>query len=464
MSTTLKEPAILSQKYPAKSHLRKVTNHLKTHDPTFNPASVLYAHGATSRLWPNCDQAQPFRQNRAFFYLSGCDIPDASIAYDVQSDTSTLFIPPVVDDEVIWSGLPLSPEEALEKYDVDAVRTSKDVNHLLNSKETGKGQIYALAEDVPNSVTSLNFEATDMVKLRDAIDECRVVKDEYEIALIRHANALSNIAHRAVLAAAKTASNERQLAALFVERCTAHGAFNQAYDPIVASGTDAATLHYVRNNKAISGATLNLLIDAGAEYQCYASDVTRTFPINGKFTKESREIYGIVFEMQRRCMGMLKAGVDWDEVHMLAHRIAAEGLVRLGILKGATADVVAARTTTLFFPHGLGHYMGLDTHDTGGHPNYEDTDTMFRYLRKRGTLPANSIITVEPGIYFCRFIIEPQLKNPTHAQFIDREVLERYWAVGGVRIEDDVLITENGYENLTEDLPRDMESLEKLMT
>lgn len=99
----------------------------------------------------------------------------------------------------------------------------------------------------------------------------------------------------------------------------------------------------------------------------------------------------------------------------------------------------------------------------GGHANYEDSDTMFRYLRKRGTLPANSVITVEPGIYFCRFIIEPQLKNATHAQFIDKDVLDRYWQVGGVRIEDDVLITENGFENMTDDLPRDVETLESLM-
>ena len=203
-----------------------------------------------------------------------------------------------------------------------------------------------------------------MVSLKDAIEECRVVKDEYEIAMIRKANKVSCLAHKAILKAARHASNERQLAAIFMERCAAHGCVNQAYSPIVASGTDAATLHYVRNNKHISSSTLNLLIDAGGEWDCYASDITTTFPIHGKFTTESREIYNIVHKMQTTCMSRLKAGVNWDEIHALAHKIAAEGLVELGILKGSVADILTARTTTLFFPHGLGHYMGMDTHDT----------------------------------------------------------------------------------------------------
>lgn len=353
-----------SQKYPAKSHLRAVSTYLRTHDPTFSPTSVLYAEAAHTRFWPHCDQEQPFRQDRAFYYLTGCALPDCSLAYDVANDRATLFIPPVVDDEVIWSGLPLSPEEALQRYDVDDVRTTKDVNHVLNAADARKGKVYAIANHVSEHVTFLGFEEKDLLKLRDAIDECRVVKDEYEIALIRKANLVSSAAHRAVLKAAKSATNERQLAALFEERCAARGASGMAYSAVVASGTDAATLHYVRNNKRIEESTLNLLIDAGCEWECYASDITRTFPIHGKFTPESKSIYDIVLEMQTQCMNMLKPGVDWDEVHQLAHKIAADGLIKLGILKGKAADVLAARTTTLFFPHGLGHYMGMDTHDT----------------------------------------------------------------------------------------------------
>lgn len=125
---------------------------------------------------------------------------------------------------------------------------------------------------------------------------------------------------------------------------------------------------------------------------------TRTFPINGKFSKESRAIYDIVLQMQHVCINMLKDGVLWDDAHLAAHKIAIEGLLALGILKGDKEAILEARTSVAFFPHGLGHYLGMDTHDTGGHPNYEDEDTLFRYLRVRGKLPAGSIITVEPGV------------------------------------------------------------------
>lgn len=315
---------------------------------------------------------------------------------------------------------------------------------------------------VSDSITFLAFGSSNMTSLKSAIEEARVVKDDYEIALSAKANEVSAIAHKAVLAAARKANNERQLAAIFVERCTANGCFNQAYSPIVASGTDAATLHYVHNNKNINEGTLNLLLDAGAEYSLYAADITRTFPINGKFTPESRNIYDLVLRMQTECMSMLKPGVNWDEVHVHAHKVVIEGLLKIGILKGNAADIMQARTSAAFFPHGLGHYLGMDTHDTGGHPNYSDSDRLFRYLRVRRELPAGSIITVEPGVYFCRFIIEPYLKDPKHSKFIDAEVLEKYWAVGGVRIEDDVLITATGHENLTK-VPKAAEEIEALM-
>lgn len=125
---------------------------------------------------------------------------------------------------------------------------------------------------------------------------------------------------------------------------------------------------------------------------------TRTFPVNGHFTPESRSIYDIVLSMQTQCTNVLKAGISWDEVHLLAHKIAIEGLLNLGIFKGNKEDILKQRTSVAFFPHGLGHYLGLDTHDTGGHPDYEDKDRLFRYLRVRGNLPEGSVVTVEPGV------------------------------------------------------------------
>jgi Xaa-Pro dipeptidase len=289
-----------------------------------------------------------------------------------------------------------------------------------------------------------------------------VTKSPYEIALIRRANAISTTAHTAVMRAVSYASNEQELEAVFLKNCVERGAKEQAYHSIVASGTSAATLHYVKNDQSLYG-TLNVLLDAGCEVDCYASDVTRTFPRSGTFSPESLAIYNIVLDMQKQCTESLKAGIKWDDVHLLAHKIVTAGLLELGIFCGGSVDeILAARTSVAFFPHGLGHYLGMDTHDTGGNPNYEDTDPMFRYLRVRGTLPAGSVITVEPGCYFCRFIIDPYLKDEKQSKYIDEQVLERYWSVGGVRIEDNILITEGGYENLTP-TPKEVEEMGKII-
>ena len=155
--------------------------------------------------------------------------------------------------------------------------------------------------------------------------------------------------------------------------------------------------------------------------------------------------------MQDGAFALCKAGMNWDAVHAETHRIAIRGLLKLGILRGGSeAEIFESGTSTAFYPHGLGHYMGLDTHDTGGKANYQDPDPMFRYLRVRGNVPAGAVITVEPGVYFCRFILQPFLDDREgKGRYIDQKVLEKYWDVGGVRIEDDVLITEEGYENLT---------------
>lgn len=329
----------------------------------------------------------------------------------------------------------MSPQEALKEYDVDAVLTTDEVNpYLADSNETSQSTVYAIANQISDHITFLNFNDKDLTTLKTAIETCRVYKDAYEVALIRHANNVSTAAHIAVTKAAKTASNERELEALFLKVCIERGCREQAYHGIFASGTSAATLHYVKNDQPLAG-KLNVLVDAGAELNCYASDITRCFPISGKFSPESKAIYEIVLQMQVECIEMLKDGVLWDDVHAHAHKVAIAGLLKLGILKGDADEIFKKRTSVAFFPHGLGHYLGMDTHDTGGNPNYEDKDPMFRYLRVRGTLPAGSVITVEPGIYFCEFIIEPYLKDPEHSQYISKAVLERYWDVGGVRIE-----------------------------
>ena len=308
------------------------------------------------------------------------------------------------------------------------------MNSYFEAKDPLKDQVWAIQGQCSDLQSFPNFKQKDFLILKEAIEECRVVKDDHEVALIRKANDISTIAHTAVLKNIKKAGNERELEAIFLERCIANGCREQAYHSIVASGTNAATLHYQKNYEDLSG-RWNLLLDAAGEYNCYAADITRTFPISGVFNKESRQIYDLVLKMQKECTSMLKHDVLWDDVHARAHEIAIEGLLKIGILQGNKKGIFDKRTSVAFFPHGLGHYLGMDTHDTGGHANYGDQDSMYRYLRVRGRLPAGSVITVEPGVYFCRFIIEPYLKDPVHSQFINEEVLDRYWDVGGVRIE-----------------------------
>lgn len=353
----------------------------------------------------------------------------------MSSSKLTLFIPPIEPDEVIWSGLPMTVEEAKETYDVDEVKTTEEVNsHLASPHASAQSIIYAIPEQVSDDITFLSYKETNFDLLKPAIETCRVTKTDYEIALIRKANAISTAAHVNVMKAASKAKNETELEAIFLKSCIERNAKHQAYHSIVAAGENGATLHYVKNDSPISNQNL-LLLDAGCEVDCYCSDITRTFPISGSFSEESLSIYKIVLDMQKQCIEALKVGVLWDSVHELAHRIAIAGLLGLGILTGSAEEIFKARTSVAFFPHGLGHYLGMDTHDTGGNPNYKDPDSMFRYLRVRGALPAGSVITVEPGIYFCRFIIEPYLKNPDQARYINQAVLERYWSVGGVRIE-----------------------------
>ena len=334
-------------------------------------------------------------------------LPDSYLTYNIEQDELTLFIPPIDPDSVIWMGLPLSPEEAKQKYDVDIVLPTTEINaslaHYGATSQALVKRVFAIESQVSSETTFLPFQETNFEFLRKAIELCRKEKDEYEIALLQHANDVTAKGHIAVMKAAKSAKNERELEAAWTSTTMAHGCKENSYSPIMASGTGAATLHYQRNDQDLvdpaTGETkLNLLVDAGCESRTYCADVTRTFPLSGKFTPESRAIYDIVLEMQNQCLDMIKAGMMWEDIHARAHRIAIAGLLKLGILKGTEDEIFEKGISVAFFPHGLGHYLGMDTHDVGGEPNYEDKNPMFRYLRLRGALVNRGAVTVEPGV------------------------------------------------------------------
>ncbi|PYH95358.1 putative Xaa-Pro aminopeptidase pepP [Aspergillus ellipticus CBS 707.79] len=459
--------SILAGKYPAKAHARRVAERL--HASGYGRHGIIYLEAQKTRLIEDNDEAMPFRQRRPFFYLSGCPLPDSYLIYNIGRDELTLFIPPIDPEDVIWSGLPMSVAEALRRYDVDQVLPTSEVNATLASiasVDGSKAAVFAIAGQISEETKFHGFIEMNTTTLKGVIGDTRVVKDGYEIALLRKANDISAKAHIAAIKASRAATNEREIEAAFIAACIAKGARDQAYHPIVACGQNGATLHYGGNDDDLTDPVTkqrksSVLIDAGAEYRTYCADITRVFPLGGKFTLETRHIYQIVLRMQTETIAMLKEGVRWEDVHAHAHRVAIKGLLDLGILRGSEDELFDKRISVAFFPHGLGHYLGMDTHDTGGNPDYGDKDTMFKYLRVRGCLPAGSVITVEPGIYFCRFIIKPFIESPETNKYIDINILEKYWNVGGVRIEDNVHVTQQGYENLTT-APKAFEEVEML--
>lgn len=250
---------------------------------------------------------------------------------------------------------------------------SDDICHWINHPPNPQRKFYVLHKDQiphPLPLSDLPLDV-DTWTLITAMNYSRVIKSPHEISLIRHAIKISSIAHRSVLHNITSLKSEAEIHALFLDMCISHGAKSQAYPPIVASGTNASTLHYTKNDELLKGRGL-VCMDAGCEWECYSSDITRTFPIheNGWVSRETQNIYQIVEEMQERCIEQLKPGIRYLDLHALAHRIAAKGLIRLGIFKnGVDVDaVIDTGASKAFFPHGLGHHMGLEVHDVSGEP------------------------------------------------------------------------------------------------
>lgn len=348
------------------------------------------------------------------------------------------------------------------RYDVDDVRHNSaifpDLKHWLCANTSST--FYILH---PDHKPDLHFPNLDPERLQRAIDQARTIKDSYEIARIRHANDVSAAAHTAVLRNIRYFSNEAQIQGIFEGTCTSRQAKKQAYSVIAGSGANAAVLHYTANNEPLKDRQL-MCLDGGAEWENYASDVTRTFPISGGEwpSTEAQAIYKIVEEMQESTIAMLKPGVHMLDLHVHAARVAIRGLLGLGILKGEEDEIYAAGTYRGFYPHGLGHHVGLEVHDVLGIPilkygaqersfgGHMSMELLAPCRADQPPLEEGMVVTVEPGIYFNRYELKrAYLSDPAHSKFIDEKALEAYWAVGGARIEDDLLITTEGYENLT---------------
>ena len=349
----------------------------------------------------------------------------------------------------------------LTRYDVDTVRLNGSLFDDLKSwQQHNKDATFFILHEShkPDIEFSNDIESK---KLQPAIDNCRIIKDTYEIERIRYANDISALAHRTVLQRIEIFSNEAQIQGLFQDVCITRQAKKQAYSIIAGSGENAGVLHYTKNDEPLAGRQL-VCLDAGAEWENYAADVTRTFPMSSQWpSEEARAIYELVEEIQDSCIGMLKPGVYMLDLHTHTHRMVIKGLLKLGILEGSPDAIYEAGTSKGFYPHGLGHHLGLDVHDILGVPilKYSTNDcppvldlssAMAPCRPDQPPLEEGMVITIEPGIYFSRYELNrAYLSSPIHSKFINKDVLDRYWAVGGVRIEDNLLITQDGYENLT---------------
>ncbi|KAI3337624.1 Creatinase/aminopeptidase [Xylariaceae sp. AK1471] len=463
-----------------KLHARKVAKALGSQD------GIIYLPGQWDVNWEDSDQGPPFRQRRYFFYLAGADFPGCSLTYDIEADKLTLWIPYTPPATILWFGNTPSPEECLARSDVHDVKHTNLLSEYLTSRLAKVKKLYVLrSSQFPKFDGWDNLKPhirIDTISLQPVMDEARVIKSDYEIAMIRKANAVSSEAHRQVAKSIHGLSNECQLEATFLGSCMAQNAHAQAYPIIAGSGPNASTLHYDANNEPLAGRQL-VVLDAGAEANCYASDVTRTLPIGSTFSSEAKAIYDLVHQMQEECIQRIRPGVVFRDLQLHATLVAVKGLLQLGILHNGTADEIFKNGTgSAFFPHGLGHHVGLDVHDVlskdllrpagesmwgkrrpiGPHSlramikqaaaagNNDDAEVETAREGQYHVLQANMVVTVEPGLYFCRPYIEAYfLRSDQHNKYIDQAVLERYWAVGGVRIEDCILVTENGYENLT---------------
>lgn len=284
----------------------------------------------------------------------------------------------------MWVGRGSTVEEAREKYDVDEAAYSDSLEMYIQSfLKSGHGKVYVLHPDQVPAVCE-GSPRLDFDELGPAIDYCRVVKDSHEIALIRKANEISTQAHTQVLRNIRKLNNEAQVEAMFLEVCVSNDAKHQAYEIIAGSGDNASVLHYVKNNEPFGDRQL-MCLDAGAEWQLYASDVTRTFPLSGYWpSQEAKDIYHLVERMQTRCLNYLGPEKRFVNAHYLAHATALQGLLELGILRGSYAEIFEAGTQMAFFPHGLGHHLGLEVHDVPPRPSNEpaveevDQEMLFR--------------------------------------------------------------------------------------
>ena len=411
-------------------------------------AALIFAAPEATR---SADSEYPYRQNSDFWYFTGFNEPEAVLVLIKSDDThnhSVLFNRIRDKTAEIWFGRRLGQEAAPEKLGVDRAlafpEIGKHLYQLLNGLDAvyhAQGE-YAYADEIvfaaldklrKGSRQNLTAPAT-VTDWRPIVHEMRLFKSAEEIEVMRRAGEISALAHTRAMQTCKPGMFEYQLEGEIHHEFNRHGARFPSYNTIVGAGENGCILHYTENESVMRDGDL-VLIDAGCEYMGYAGDITRTFPVNGKFSPAQREVYDIVLESLETALRLFRPGTSIQEVNGEVVRIMVTGLVKLGILKGEVDTLVAENAHRPFFMHGLSHWLGLDVHDVG----------VYGQDRSR-ILEPGMVLTVEPGLY-----IAP-----------DADVPEVYRGIG-IRVEDDIVITENGNENLTASVVKKADDIEALM-
>ncbi|XP_044126659.1 xaa-Pro dipeptidase isoform X2 [Bufo gargarizans] len=374
-----------------------------------------------------------FRQESFFHWAFGVTESGCYGAIDVNTGRSIIFVPKLPESYAVWMGKIHPPEHFKQKYAVDEVQYTCDIAKVLSAKS-------------PSVLLTLRGVNTDSGSV------CR----EASFEGISRFTVNNTLLHPEIVEC------------VFLNYCYARGGMrHSSYTCICGSGDNSSILHYghagAPNDKTLMDGDM-CLFDMGGEYYCYGSDITCSFPANGKFTADQRAIYEAVLKSSRAVMNAVKPDVSWPDMHRLSTRVILEELINIGILKGNIEDIVKAHMGAVFMPHGLGHFLGIDVHDVGGYPEGVDRIDLpgLKSLRTARTLQERMVLTIEPGIYFIDHVLDQALANPAQSCFINSQILQRFRGFGGVRIEDDIAVTANGMELLT-CVPRTVEEIEAFM-
>ena len=417
-----------------------------------NSVAIIAAAHEQTRSY---DTEYKFRQDSDFWYLTGLPEPDAVAVIDPQNTKSpyTLYVRPRDPEMETWFGRREGVDGAVKNYAANKAfsidKFAADLPKLLDGHEK---LYYRFAVDKTLDQQILGYLSGQRVRrLKTAypphtiidptiiLGEMRLHKTPEEAEYMQTAGTIAAEAHILAMKKVKPGMNEGQVEALMEAYMKDRGASGVAYNSIVGGGANATILHYVENNMPLRDGDL-ILIDAGAEYKGYASDITRTFPVNGKFTPAQRDVYDVVLDVQEKCIDYTKTGNTVKGRQEYSIELLTEGMKKLGLLKGDTKSLIKKKAFMKYYMHGVGHYLGLDVHDAG---RYFTDQT----ARNSKPFAPGMVLTVEPGLY-----IPPD----------DKDAPAKYRGIG-IRIEDDVLVTEDGNRNLTAKVPKDADQIEALM-